>query len=247
MIHIDNPHLKFSFTRLFTNYWERLPLTIKDAFWFRPLAKYPPKGSPGFWYSTVAIGKNKLGHFVSEIMHDAGFGDSSASQERYTNHSLRNVTANTLISHGFSDFDVMSRTGHTSVNSLQSYRRKNPRIVKEMSEVLAGPATSASSSYMGKRARMDNAADQELDTKNTDTKTIPIDHKMREVIQNVTLEDLEFGSIDGSDNEDNAERRPTVETGSQTNSQELPEDIAGKFVLHNCSVKIDICNECPRH
>lgn len=190
--------MEFSFTKLFDTYWHRLPLTCKDAFWFKPLvSQYPPAGKPGLWYTTIPIGRNKLGGFVKEMMESAGYGGEN-SNERYTNHSLRNVTANTLVDNNFSDFDIMSRTGHSSVNSLQAYRRKNASVVNAMSDVLSEPARIASAEYRKKLENQesdDQKAVPEAKRPKLDLKSPVISFEAVPGVL-ITEDDFDFGSGD---------------------------------------------------
>ena len=69
------------------------------------------------WYKPRKIGPNPLGAFMSRISHAADLSRS------YTNHSIR-VTGTTCLSRfNFNPKQIMSVTGHRSVNSLAVYQK----------------------------------------------------------------------------------------------------------------------------
>ena len=69
------------------------------------------------WYKPLKIGKNPLASFMSRVSHSADLS------QLYTNHSIR-VTGTTLLGrYDFSDKQIMSVSGHRSVNSLSVYKK----------------------------------------------------------------------------------------------------------------------------
>lgn len=69
------------------------------------------------WYCNKRMGTNQLSSFLSKLSHSA---DLSCI---YTNHSIRVTAATFLKCSNFSDNQIMSITGHQSVNSLSLYER----------------------------------------------------------------------------------------------------------------------------
>ncbi len=85
----------------------------QDVFYVRPLDKF--KGT--VWYSSVAIGKNKLSSMVQAICRDAGI------KGHKTNHSLRATGATQLYTAGVPEKIIQERTGHRSLECLRMYER----------------------------------------------------------------------------------------------------------------------------
>ena len=54
----------------------------------------------------------------------------------YTNHSLRVSAATRLFAAGVDEQLIMSRTGHSSVNGVRTYKRKVERLQEITSDVL---------------------------------------------------------------------------------------------------------------
>ena len=69
------------------------------------------------WYKPSKIGPNPLSGFMSRVSHDA---DLSCV---YTNHSIRSTATTFLGRANFSAKQIMSITGHHSVNLLAVYQR----------------------------------------------------------------------------------------------------------------------------
>jgi integrase len=71
------------------------------------------------WYCNVPIGAKMLGVFMSEI------SEKCKLSQIYINHSIRATGATLLSKHkyGFGDAQIMSVTGHKSVQSLTTYQR----------------------------------------------------------------------------------------------------------------------------
>ena len=69
-----------------------------------------------FWYTLQHIGKNTLGSFMTELSKNAELS------KRHTNYSIRVTGASILTRCNFNDKEVMSMTGHKSVQSLTIYQ-----------------------------------------------------------------------------------------------------------------------------
>ena len=67
------------------------------------------------WYVAQPMGKNKIQDIVPEMARNAGI------TAKLTNHSLRHMTCQNLLSSGISPTVVIQLTGHKNVNSLQNY------------------------------------------------------------------------------------------------------------------------------
>jgi integrase len=126
---------RYSFTSVFTKYTDKLPegVDLANAMWFRARTDTRAQGP---WYYNTPMGKNTLQVVVKTIMGEVGFGSG------YTNHSLRVTTVNTLSDKGYSDSDIMRRTGHRSATTVAGYRRE--ANVRGMSSALSEPARAAS-------------------------------------------------------------------------------------------------------
>ncbi len=94
-------------------YLSKLPPETKekDIFYCRPVTTFLQKhGDP--WFLAVPVGKNVLGKMVSEICEEAGVNGKK------TNHSLRVTCATSLYAAGVPEKVIQSRTGHSSLESL---------------------------------------------------------------------------------------------------------------------------------
>ena len=69
------------------------------------------------WYKNMRLGENKLSTFMSTLSIAAGLS------YKYTNHCIRVTEATNLTRACFSANQIMSITGHKSVNSLAMYQR----------------------------------------------------------------------------------------------------------------------------
>ena len=84
------------------------------------------------WYKPLKIGENPLAAFMSCISHAADLS------RVYTNHSIC-VTGTTFLGRSnFSDKQIMSVTGHRSINSLSVYKK-----VSDQEKIQMGQAISA--------------------------------------------------------------------------------------------------------
>ena len=69
------------------------------------------------WYKPSKIGPNPLAGFMSRVSHNADLS------KVYTNHSIRSTATTFLRRANFTPKQVMSVTGHRSVNSLSVYEK----------------------------------------------------------------------------------------------------------------------------
>ena len=69
------------------------------------------------WYRPSKIGPNPLSTFMSRISHEADLS------KVYTNHSIRSTATTFLGRANFSPKQIMSVTGHRSLNSLAVYQK----------------------------------------------------------------------------------------------------------------------------
>ena len=69
------------------------------------------------WYKPAKIGPNPLSGYMSRISHDADLS------KVYTNHSIRSTATTFLGRANFSPKQIMSVTGHRSLNSLAVYQK----------------------------------------------------------------------------------------------------------------------------
>ena len=76
------------------------------------------------------IGKNPLGSFMSNVSNKCGLS------KVYTNHSIRVTAATVLTRMKFSPSEIMSVTGHKSVQSLSIYQKTKVDQKIEMGDIL---------------------------------------------------------------------------------------------------------------
>ena len=100
--------------RLLDMYISKLPSEAKsrDLLYARPLEK-ATKDDP-IWYCSAPIGHNKLSKMVPEMCTLANLPGN------HTNHSLRATGATALYTAGVPEKIIQDRTGHRSVECLQS-------------------------------------------------------------------------------------------------------------------------------
>ena len=100
-----------------------------SAFLQRPNDHYKKSG---LWYCNVPLGKNMIASMMKRISQQA------STSITYTNHCLKATCATVLKSAGYASKDIMCVTGHTNVQSLDSYTL-GPNVHKraEMSHTLS--------------------------------------------------------------------------------------------------------------
>ena len=69
------------------------------------------------WYKNKRIGENTLGQFMTELSKNV------VMQKKYTNHCLRVTGTTNLTRCNFTSKQIMSVTGHKSLQSLSMYQR----------------------------------------------------------------------------------------------------------------------------
>ena len=84
--------------------------------WQSPLDKINLE-TTNIWYSKQHLGKNTLGNFMQDVSKECKLS------KKYTNHSIRVTGATVLTRQNFSASEIMSITGHKSVQSLTRYQR----------------------------------------------------------------------------------------------------------------------------
>jgi hypothetical protein len=109
-----------------------------DALWQRP--KDFLLASDSQWYYNSPVGEKTLRDFMKNISTKVGLS------RIYTNHSCRTTGATVLSKSGFNPAQVMSVTGHKSVNSLAQYQRVSSEEKLTMGSAL-------SSALEGRRPR----------------------------------------------------------------------------------------------
>ena len=82
------------------------------------------------WYTRQHIGKNTLQKFMNEV------SDNCKLSKTYTNHSIRVTGVTVLTRQNFAACDIMSITGHKSVQSLTRYQKTQPKRKIEMGNVM---------------------------------------------------------------------------------------------------------------
>ena len=108
------PH-KMCPVRSFENYTGTLNEQC-DFLWQTPNLQAYIKGGPCH-YKKMRVGENKLASFMTDLSHEANLS------RVYTNHCIRVTGATNLSRAHFSAHQIMSITGHKSVNSLAIYQR----------------------------------------------------------------------------------------------------------------------------
>ena len=121
--------------RSFKMYIEHL--NPKNPFlWQTPNPNITNEEATKVWYTRQHIGKNTLGSFMSELSKNVKLS------RRYTNHSIRVTGASILTRCNFNDKEVMSMTGHKSVQSLTIYQRVQDKTKVKTGKVLQKSLTS---------------------------------------------------------------------------------------------------------
>ena len=100
-----------------------------EYFWQTPLTKISPL-KPNIWFSHQHMGKNTLGKFMSEVSLNCHLS------KMYTNHSIRVTGITVLTRMRFSPSEIMSVSGHKSVQSLTNYQCTQPKQKVTMGKVL---------------------------------------------------------------------------------------------------------------
>ena len=83
------------------------------------------------WYGKQKIGKNPLSKFMTDISEKCNLS------QIYTNHCIRVTGISILTRIRFSASEIMSVSGHKSVQSLAIYQKTDNKKKREMGDVLA--------------------------------------------------------------------------------------------------------------
>ena len=114
LLDVDGSVHRLCPVRSFENYLNVLNPRC-DALWQQPKNKIPAEGP---WYNAQPVGHNPIEKFMGRI---SDMMKETLSQ-RYTNHCIR-VTGTTNLSKLYNAKQVMSITGHKSLDSLAIYQR----------------------------------------------------------------------------------------------------------------------------
>ena len=114
--------------RSFIMYTEHLN-PENDYLWQVPLRKMDPN-NPDVWFGKGHIGKNPLAKFMKNISINCQLS------KIYSNHSIRVTGATILTRNKFSASEIMSVTGHNSVQSLTIYQKTEERQKVAMGKVI---------------------------------------------------------------------------------------------------------------
>ena len=116
---------------LYKQYESHRPATMKgkDSPFYLGIKIHRSTYDP-LWYVSQPMGKNKIQDIVPEMARNAGI------KAKLTNHSLRRMTCQNLLSLGISPTVVIQLTGHKNVNSLQNYIVADDKQQQTMSYVL---------------------------------------------------------------------------------------------------------------
>ncbi|KAK3097701.1 hypothetical protein FSP39_012266 [Pinctada imbricata] len=118
--HLQNPALY----DLYEGYLASIPPAAGDAFYRRPLANRGENGELRF--SSQPIGVNKLSYIIKNMSTEAGISGF------FTNHSGKRTCATALYQACSPEQEIMSRTGHRSVESVRKYKRPSSEMLKDV-------------------------------------------------------------------------------------------------------------------
>ena len=113
--------------RLYSKYMSLRPYSArKDVFYLQPLQN--PVAD--CWYQSKPVGHNTLTQTVKRLCAKVGV------EGHYTNHSLRRTCATRLYQQGADDDQIMSVTGHRTLNGLKVYKRISLKQEERLSEMI---------------------------------------------------------------------------------------------------------------
>ena len=101
-----------------------------DYMWQYALDRIDPT-RPNIWYSKRHFGKNPLSTFMSDLSQKCNLS------KNYTNHSIRVTGITVLTNAKFSNADIMSVSGHKSIQSLAVYQKTDNKKKMEMGKKLS--------------------------------------------------------------------------------------------------------------
>ena len=85
------------------------------------------KANEKIWYGPGPVGQNTLDSFITKLTDNMGLKDKG-----YTNHSLRVSAITNLTRNNFSNKQIMSISGHKSIESLAIYQKVNSKEKMQM-------------------------------------------------------------------------------------------------------------------
>lgn len=118
-----------------------------ECAWLFQQARPNAKLEDSIWYKNEPLGVNSIAGMMSAI------SDAAKLSARYTNHCVRATTINVLLRDGVDGHNIIARTGHSSVDSIQPYighqtadqkRKESGVLVAALSVPHSNPSTSAS-------------------------------------------------------------------------------------------------------
>ena len=111
---VEIPETKLCPVNSFVKYKSHLSPLLDDL-WQQPKNKNWQESE--VWYKNTRMGSNPLSTFMSRLSHDVDLSQS------YTNHSIRVTGTTYLTRRDFTPKQIMSITGHKSLNSLSIYQK----------------------------------------------------------------------------------------------------------------------------
>ncbi len=113
-------------------YFSKLPPDAwkKDYFYARPLPNVPSDPDKP-WFSPVPVGKNMLATMLKNMCNEAQIDGRKA------NHSLHSTGASELFQAGVPEKIIKERTGHHSLEALQTYERTTTEQQQAISDILS--------------------------------------------------------------------------------------------------------------
>ena len=98
--------------------------------WQKPLENGHLKNNVNIWYSKQHVGRNTLAKFMRET------SKMCELSKMYTNHSIRSTGITVLTRMNYSNSQIMSISGHKSIQSLSIYQKTAQKEKLQMANVL---------------------------------------------------------------------------------------------------------------
>ena len=109
----------------------------ENPYLWRKVLEKPNKFNPNIWYSKQHLGKHTLAKFMSDI------SEKCQLSKIYTNHSIRVTGVTILTRMKFAASEIMSITGHKSVQILTRYQSTQDKKKIQIGNVMHGCMTSS--------------------------------------------------------------------------------------------------------
>ena len=122
--------------QVFASHRPESMLSPEAPFFLTPIKK--PRTD--VWFKCAPMGVNQLNSIMKRMCSNANITG------KFTNHSVRRTTCNTLLNAGIHPNDVSQLTGHKNTASLNSYAVSSTQKQREMSLILQNPNSCANSS-----------------------------------------------------------------------------------------------------